>query len=114
METRLRWGNTVNEHQLAETEALLRASLKPVEPRPDYVRSLKGRLLFPADAPQLSKEEPALMHLILLIVASLLSGGFVLVVGIKGVAALLEAIGKWQQVRRPLKPEAAPPLHPAI
>ncbi|RPH75322.1 hypothetical protein EHM76_01920 [bacterium] len=89
----------------------LQAGLRPVSPRPEYVRDLRQRLMREKDA-KASMSKPELVKFSLITVAGLLSGTVLLVFGFRAVMALLESRGVFQQIKEQMQQRRATRLNP--
>ncbi|RPI86753.1 MAG: hypothetical protein EHM41_07360 [Chloroflexi bacterium] len=89
MDTARGWGDNFFGSELVEVEARLAKVLVPVEPNPDYVHNLKQRLLTSSD---IAVERPSsgILRTIFFVFASLASGTFLVILGIKGVRHIRE------------------------
>jgi len=84
---------------MAAIEERLSATLRPVELRPQFVGDLRSQLLSQFDA--VRKEFPEnTTQLLLVSIASLLSGIMLLVLGIRSVILLLSGLGLLHQLKR--------------
>jgi hypothetical protein len=83
MDTVRGWGGREG-RDLFEIEAKLAKALKPVEPSPEFVRDLKRRIITTPDI-SMSAPAKALYGPIFLIAASVLSGGVLVLMTIKGI-----------------------------
>jgi hypothetical protein len=79
-------------HQLADLEELLASTLKPVQLRPQFVRELRHRLMDTSIPSVVEKRVPT-SHYALLVIASIISGTFLVVAGSKAVATFLGTLG---------------------
>ena len=106
------WGKKQKEQEVAEMERRLQAVLRPVKPRPEFVRDLRLQLVNQFNSlepdPQMGSRQ-----LLLVTAAGFLSGALILVLGIRTVLALLSALGVIHQVKRQLDEKRANPAQPA-
>ncbi len=93
---------------IAELETRLSESLTPVDPRPEFVRDLKGRLTQPEAH---MHPAPSLFRLLVYAIAGLASLVLLIIAGVRGAPRLFVAL---HQIRRPASVEAPAPLTPAI
>ncbi len=92
-------------------EGRLGATLVPVKPRNDYVHELRRNLLKENEL-EFSEPKPAMVQKALLTAAGLLSGTLLLVLGVRGIIALLKPRGVIQQLRNSIQEKKAAPLNP--
>lgn len=78
--------------QIAEVESHLRATLSPVPPRPEFVKKLRHRLL-DVSRPQIVLPKTNPKQHILLVFASIASGVFVVLTGIRTVLSIFGMLG---------------------
>jgi hypothetical protein len=106
------WGRKQKEQDLIAIERHLQAVLKPVKPRPEFVRDLRRQLVS-----QFSNLEPDpktdTRQLLLVSAAGFLSGTLILVLGIRTVLTLLGALGVIHQFKRQLDEKRDNPLQPS-
>jgi hypothetical protein len=98
--------------KLEPVERRLEAVLQPVEPRPEFVRELRQKLVGPAQKGWLGLAMPK-FEVILLVVGSIASVGIVLVAGIRALITLLGTIGVLQASKQVNK-KAIKPAGPAF
>ena len=79
-------------YQLADLEKLLASALRPVQPRSDFVKDLRQRLM-DHSIPSVAQKRTPTSHYALLVTASILSGAFLLVAGSRAVISFLSALG---------------------
>lgn len=79
-------------YQLADLEKLLASTMKPVKPRPGFVRELRQRLMDPS-IPSVVENKTPPSHYALLVTASILSGAFLVVAGSRAVVTFLGTVG---------------------
>jgi hypothetical protein len=86
--------------KIEELEKILQVSLRPMVPSPDFVRHLRQRLT-DYDIPVVQYQPTTQKkQLLLLAIASLISGVFLLLTGSRLILALLGSIGLLQHFRR--------------
>jgi hypothetical protein len=93
-------------------EEQLHTVLVPIEPRTEYVHELRRNLLKESEL-EFSEPKPALGQKVVLTVAGLLSGTLLLMLGVRGVIALLNSRGAIQQLKNGIQGEKTAPLNPA-
>lgn len=88
-------GDQFVEKELLEIEARLASVFVPVEPSPVFVKDLKQKLM---DSAEISIEEHSSggLRTILFVIASVISGTFLVILGIKGVRHIREAVNMHQ------------------
>ncbi len=111
MKKLLRVGVIEDSEGIKALEARLRATLIPVSPRSEYVHELKRNLLKESEL-GFSEPRPGLLQKVLLPAAGLLSGALLLVLGVRGVIALLNSRGVIQQIKNGIQGKKAAPLNP--
>jgi hypothetical protein len=97
---------------LQRIEGRLQNYLTPVRPRDEFVTELKERLMLVNDL-ELEKPKPAPLQPIFLTAAGLLSGALLIVLGIRGVVALLKSLGGLQPLKNNILPKKTAPAQPA-
>jgi hypothetical protein len=80
------WGaQSIEQESLEALEKNLAAVLQPAAPRPGFIRELKERLYLENGVEVLESRARSLAAPLVILAASLVSGTFLVVVGIKGV-----------------------------
>ena len=106
------WGRKHKEKDLSEVEWRLQGVLKPVGPRPEFVRDLRRQLVS-----QFSSLEPepetSTRQVLLVTAAGFLTGTLILALGIRTVLTLLSALGVIHQFKRQLDEKRSSPLQPS-
>lgn len=106
------WGRKNKEQDLIELERHMQGVLKPVTPRPEFVRDLRRQLVS-----QFNNLEPEpgtnTRQLLLVSAAGFLTGTLILALGIRTVLALLSALGVIHQFKRQLDEKRTNPLQPS-
>jgi len=106
------WGRKRKEHEIVELEGHLQGFLKPVAPRPEFVRDLRRQLVS-----QFGSLEPepkiGTRQVLLVTAAGFLTGTLILALGIRTVLALLSALGVIHQFKRQLDEKRTSPLQPS-
>lgn len=106
------WGRKHKEQELVELERRLQGVLKPIGPRPEFVRDLRRQLVS-----QFSSLEPeskiGTRQVLLVTAAGFLTGTLILALGIRTVLALLSALGVIHQFKHQLDEKRASPLQPS-
>ncbi len=91
MRTLLKKGDVTNP-EIQALEARLQAALIPVQPRPEFTQELKRRLLKKEKELEVERPEPLVVQKAVWTAAGLLSGAFLLALGVRGLIALLSSI----------------------
>ena len=91
--------SVVEKNQVEQLESVLRAALKPVSPRLEFVARLRQRL-DEEYRPVVTYPKENTFQLILLAAASLVSGIFLVLNGVRVVLSFMAALGFWREVRR--------------
>jgi hypothetical protein len=106
------WGRKYKEQELFEIERHMQGVLKPVKPRPEFVRDLRRQLVS-----QFNSLEPEpgtdTRQILLVTAAGFLTGTLILALGIRTVLTLLSALGVIHQFKRQLDEKQANPLQPS-
>jgi hypothetical protein len=110
---KLFWGRKRKETDLSELEGRLSLALKPVMPRPEFVRDLRSQLLSQFNAMEPESKVNSRQWL-LVSAAGFLSGILILVLGIRTVVTLLSALGIIHQFKRQIDEKRTNPLHPSL
>jgi hypothetical protein len=87
-------------HQLYELEDLLGEILTPVKPRPQFVADLKRQLVEVNLHTSITASEMLNSHRLILVVASVASGAFLLLTGTRLVMTLVGAISALHMLKR--------------
>jgi hypothetical protein len=85
-------------YQLADLEKMLASALKPVQPRTEFVKDLRLRLMDHSIPSVIPSRMPA-SHFALLVTGSILSGVFLVIAGSRAVATFLGALGVLSYVK---------------
>ncbi len=94
--------------ELADIEALLEDTLKPVKPRPAYVSGLKARLL---SAQAIKAASPDLPKYTLWGLAGLASIAVIIFTGVRATIVLLTALGVLHYAQERVRNKQAQPVH---
>jgi hypothetical protein len=100
-------------NKIDRLESALRAALKPVSPRVDFVALLRQRLE-EEYRPVITRPKNQTFQLILLAAASLFSGIFLVLNGARVILSFLAALGFWREMRKQSNHKRLVPLRPAI
>lgn len=87
------------ERRIDEIERILRNTLRPVAPRPEFIRDLRRRLALPGVERAMAAER-RVSHTVLLVVASVLSSALLLLNGSRVILSLLATIGVIRNLKR--------------
>ncbi len=99
-----RWGERDDFQDFVDLESDLQAILVPVLPDPGYVRDLKNRLRM-ANGNEVAISQKKSIPPGVWIAGSVLSGALVLVLGVRGIMALLVILGILHPSTKGLTPE---------
>ncbi len=88
-----------NQSGFEDVEALLRATLTPVNPRQVYVKDLKTRIVHHQPS-GLKIERPGNPHNLLFMFASIASSALLIITGIRMLLTLVALFGGMRQIRR--------------
>jgi nucleotide-binding universal stress UspA family protein len=83
------------EAEIAELEARLQSALRPVEPRPGFVRGLQHQLLYHPE--EIEVERRFTPANVMVIAASLVGGAALVIFGARGLRSLRQALGRLQK-----------------
>ena len=94
-----------------DVEALLQATLTPVNPRPIYIKDLKSRIIHHQPS-GLKIERPGQQSHLLILLASIVSSALLIITGIRVIFTLIALLGGMRQVKRqvPRKTVASSPM----
>ena len=88
-----------NQSGFDDVEALLRATLTPVNPRPVYIKDLKTRIVHHQPS-GLKVERPGQPHNMLFMLASIASSALLIITGVRMLLALVALFSGMRQVKR--------------
>jgi hypothetical protein len=100
-------------NELEAFEARLQAAYFPVPLRTGFAQELKQKLLKENEL-ELEKPRPNLVQTFFLTAAGLLSGVLLIALGVRGLIALVNSIGGFQQVKNEIARKKAAPAQPAM
>ena len=106
------WEKKLTEPDLMNIETILKSTLKPVTPRPEFVQELR-RGLMSHSIPGKNGSKHESENNIMLVVFSFLGAAFLLSLGIRAIASLVGLLGLWHFSRQPQPKKNLPTIaHP--
>jgi hypothetical protein len=104
MNINLPWKKQKPDEELTSLEGLLDRTLQPVNARPEFMMSLRGKLVGGVET-QTSKINLASVQRALLILGAVVSGFFMILTGIRSILSLIGALGILRQYTQRKKEE---------
>lgn len=114
MKIRLPWRKGTAEDKFNKLEAMLAATLQPVEPRAVFSSQLRRQIVGDAKPSFLKQLSPKTLRMGVIGIGAALSGAFIMIAGLRWLLSLLAALGMFQLHRKQQNKAYINPAQPAI